>query len=90
MNSKAKRPLALLIALLVAIFVCMGAANSIQRDGGRVSVEMGSISTQLGDLTYKLYKPDSATADTPAPAVQPWPYSSNASTTAPRRASSTA
>ena len=69
MMSKAKRPLALLIALLVAVFACMGVANSIQRDGGKVSVEMGSISTELGDLTYKLYRPESATADTPAPAV---------------------
>lgn len=69
MKSKAKRPLALFAALLVAIFACMGIANSIQRDGGKVSVEMGSISTQLGDLTYKLYKPDSATAAAPAPAV---------------------
>lgn len=69
MKSKAKRPLALLLVLLVVIFVCMGIANSIQRDGGKVSVEMGSISTELGNLTYKLYKPDSATRDTPAPAV---------------------
>ena len=69
MMSKAKRPLALLIALTVAVFACMAAANSIQRDGGEVSVEMGSIHTELGDLTYKLYKPDSATSATPAPAV---------------------
>lgn len=69
MKSEVKRPLALLLALLVVVFVCMGIANGIQRNGGKVSVEMGSISTALGDLTYKLYKPDSATRDTPAPAV---------------------
>lgn len=69
MKPEVKRPLALLLALLVVIFACMGIANGIQRNGGKVSVEMGSISTALGDLTYKLYKPDSATRDTPAPAV---------------------
>ena len=64
-----KKTIALLLALVVAIFVCLGVANSIQTDGGNIRVSRGTIVTDVGDLTYKLYEPVTATADDPAPGV---------------------
>lgn len=69
MSKSTKKPLALLILLLVAIFVCMGIADSIQRSGGNVSISLGTIETPQGNLTYKLYTPKSATSADPAPGV---------------------
>ena len=69
MKQRVKRPLALLLVLLIAIFSCMGIADRIQRDNGNVILENGSIETEEGHLTYKLYRPVTATEENPAPAV---------------------
>jgi len=69
MHSGFKRSLALLLALVCGIFGCMMIAHGIQTDHGKVAVSEGTIPLAGGKLTYKLYVPDSATADTPAPGV---------------------
>lgn len=69
MTSGIKRPLALLLALIMGIFGCMMVAHGIQTDHGAVAVSMGTVNTEKGDLEYKLYVPDTATAETPAPGV---------------------
>ena len=55
--------------LMAVLIVCMLIANCIQTVGGKVDVTMGVIETELGDLTYKLYTPVTATAEHPAPGV---------------------
>ena len=69
MSKSVKRPLSLLLILLAVIFVCMGVADSIQRSGGNVQIELGTIETPQGNLTYKLYRPVSASSASPAPGV---------------------
>lgn len=69
MRSTIKRPLAILLALVLGIFGCMAIAHGIQTDHGNVAVSEGTIALEKGDLTYKLYVPKTATADTPAPGV---------------------
>jgi len=69
MTGRIKRPLALLLALILAIFGCMLVAHGIQADHGSIEVSQGVIETELGELTYKLYVPDNASAQTPAPGV---------------------
>lgn len=64
-----RKPLALLVALTAIVFICMAIANGIQTNHGSVTVTNGSITTDAGTLTYKLYTPVAATAETPAPAV---------------------
>ena len=64
-----KRTIALLLALIVTIFACLGVAHYIQTDGGNIQVSRGTIVTDVGDLTYKLYEPVTATAENPAPGV---------------------
>ena len=69
MSPKVRKSLALLLVLLCGIFGCMMLAHGIQTDHGAVSVSNGSIDTAEGKLTYKLYVPETATADRPAPGV---------------------
>ena len=69
MKASVKRPAALLLAMIVLIFVCMGIAHSIQTGGGTIAVSKGILDIDAGSLTYKLYVPDNATPETPAPAV---------------------
>ena len=69
MSKSVKKPLSLLLILLAVIFVCMGVADSIQRSGGNVQIELGAIETPQGNLTYKLYRPVSASSASPAPGV---------------------
>ena len=64
-----KRTIALLLALIVVIFACLGVAHSIQTDGGNIRVSKGVLVTDLGDLTFKLYEPKAASAANPAPGV---------------------
>ena len=60
----------ILLALFIALAsVCMGVADRIQKDNGQVEIIDGSIDTEAGVLTYKLYKPKSATASNKAPGV---------------------
>lgn len=73
--SVSKKPLCVFLALLLLIFCCMAAANSIQHDGGRVTIETGFIETTLIDtddpvnIGYKLYYPAGAKAGDNLPAV---------------------
>ena len=69
MKTQFSRPLALLLALVMAAFGCMCIAHGIQTDHGSITVTTGEILTDVGGLTYKLYIPDNATAQTPAPGV---------------------
>ena len=69
MIKKIRRPLSVLLVTLVVLFGYMSSANAIQTDFGSIDVSLGVIETDVGDLTYKLYVPDNASADTPAPAV---------------------
>ena len=69
MQSHTKRALAILLALVIGIFGCMAIAHGIQTDHGNVAVSMGSITLPEGDLTYKLYVPNTATEETPATGV---------------------
>ena len=69
MKTAIKRPLAIFLALVLAAFGCMCIAHGIQTDHGNVKVSAGVIETDVGDLTYKLYTPNSATAENPAPGV---------------------
>jgi len=64
------KPVIVLIVLLISIFVCMSIAGMIQTDFGNIKVEIIEIDAPgLGVITGKLYKPNTATAGTPAPAV---------------------
>ncbi len=56
-------------ALLIAAFVCMGIANSVQTGGGSIELSEGVLESEYGSLAFKLYRPMNATADSPAPAV---------------------
>ena len=69
MNPKGKRALIALLVLVAGIFGCMALAHDVQTGHGSIDVSTGVIETDVGDLTYKLYVPDNATAETPAPGV---------------------
>lgn len=69
MRSKMRRSLLRLEALILAVFTCMYMAHSIQTNHGNIAVSLGGLETEVGTLTYKLYVPDSATAEDPAPGV---------------------
>ncbi len=69
MKRKQKISLALLAILIAAVFLCMALADSIQRGGGTVAVTEGVIESDAGNLSYKLYTPNTATAENPAPGV---------------------
>lgn len=60
---------AVLAFLLVCAMVCMAFANRVQRDFGRVAISDGVIVTDAGELTYKLYTPQTATPENKAPGV---------------------
>ena len=59
----------LLIMLLAASTFMMYTANNIQNDNGKVEIIESFIPLDGGKLTYKLYKPVSATASSKAPGV---------------------
>ena len=69
MKPEIKRAICILLALIVGVFVCMSYAHAIQTGGGTVAVSKGILETEVGDLTYKLYVPEIATEETPAPGV---------------------
>jgi len=69
MKKTVLRPVAVLMVLLLLLFACMGIANNIQTDQGNIRVSRGTIDTEVGSLTFKLYEPVTATADNPAPGV---------------------
>ena len=59
----------ILSIFLVIVILCMFFANIVQTDGGKVKIYREYIDTDLGRLSYKLYVPSTATAESPAPAV---------------------
>lgn len=69
MNGPWKKYVICTALLLLGAFVCMGVANGIQRGGGSIDVSEGELVSEYGGLTFKLYRPETATADSPAPAV---------------------
>ena len=69
MKGNRKKAAAVLAVLLVILFGCMFAADSIQRGGGSIAVTEGWIETDVGNLMYKLYTPETATAENKAPGV---------------------
>ncbi|MBR0385393.1 MAG: hypothetical protein IJI05_02460 [Erysipelotrichaceae bacterium] len=68
MNRK-RLDLFLCILCLVLASTLMFMANGIQKDHGNIEIIDGQIADERGYLTYKLYKPVSATSDNKAPAV---------------------
>ena len=69
MKRNPKKSFISLIICLLLMFGCMFFADNIQTDGGNVNLAEGVINTELGNLTYKLYIPETATPNSPAPAV---------------------
>ena len=69
MKTPVIRLFALLLGLIIAVFGCMCIAHGIQTDHGNVAVSRGTLNTDAGELSYKLYVPDNATAGNPAPGV---------------------
>ncbi|MBQ6293053.1 MAG: hypothetical protein IJK77_04205 [Lachnospiraceae bacterium] len=69
MNSLKKAWIGLAVCVAAA-FICMFTANRIQHGGGSVKVTEGVIdSNEFGNIAYKLYTPESATPEKPAPGV---------------------
>ncbi len=64
-----KVSLLFLVILVAVAFGCMFVADRIQHDNGRITIEDGVMSTDCGDIAYKLYIPQTATPETPAPGV---------------------
>ena len=69
MKNKRNIFLILCILFIAAATVCMGLANNIQRDSGKIQIIDGKIADDRGELTFKLYKPTSASSSNKAPAV---------------------
>src|SRR5574344_732744 len=70
MRKNISKPLIWLSVMLVILFVCMIFSDLIQRDFNNVEVTEFYGDAGNGEiLTYKLYKPVSATKDNKAPAV---------------------
>lgn len=70
MKTGIKKPLIAFIVCLLVMAAAMSAANLIQTDAGRIDVSTWRIDTDDGEsIAYKLYVPNTATADSPAPAV---------------------
>ena len=66
---KKKWSILLLAVFLVLSAVCMGIANHLQHGSGSIEIIDGSFEDYGGVLTYKLYKPKSASASDKAPGV---------------------
>ena len=72
MKRKANLPLIAWVCCLAVMFACMAVANAFQTDFGKVEVTSGAYATDDGGvITYKLYRPVTATAETPAHARLP-------------------
>lgn len=74
MKINKKKSAIVLAVLLIAVFVCMIIANGIQTCNGHVVITEGFIDGDVngvaaGQLFYKLYVPNTATPDNPAPGV---------------------
>ncbi len=69
MKKKSILYLILCLCLILSASLCMGAADRLQRDNGNIEIIDGQIEVHGAYLTYKLYKPVSATPSAKAPAV---------------------
>ena len=69
MKDRKKVNLIVCALCLLCATVFMFVANSIQHGNGTIEIIDGRIPTAEGDLTYKLYKPVTASAENKAPAV---------------------
>ena len=77
MNKNTIKPIIVFVICVFIIFLCAGLASFIRTDFGSISVENGFLTPNPGDaangipvrIAYKLYKPKSADAAHPAPAV---------------------
>ncbi len=68
---KHKRTVAIIVlaTLLCAVFSCLFLADNIQKGQGTIAVTEGYLESDAGNLFYKLYTPNTATANNPAPGV---------------------
>ena len=64
-----KRSKSLLVISIVLVLISMLVAGAVQTSFGRVDVREISIVTKVGTLTGYLLVPNTATIDTPAPAI---------------------
>jgi dienelactone hydrolase len=69
MKKSRKLPAVLLAALLIVAFVALFFANRVQTDGGKISITEGYLSSDVGDLFYKLYVPSTLKEGEKAPGV---------------------
>ena len=70
MKRKANLPLIAWVCCLAVMLACMSLAAAYQSDFGEIEVTTSAYTTEDGEeITYKLYRPVTATADDPAPAV---------------------
>ena len=70
MKKEIVKPLITFVVLIILIFSFMGISSAIQTDFGKVKIELISIEVDgLGEITGKLYKPESASKNNPAPAM---------------------
>ena len=70
MKKGIKKPLIAFVVCLVVMASAMSAAYLIQTDFGTIDVSTWQIKIKDGEsITYKLYVPDNATEENPAPAV---------------------
>lgn len=69
MKNRRRLDLSLCVICLIVASLLMFLANGIQRDHGNIEIINGQYAEARGVLTYKLYKPKSATASSKAPAV---------------------
>jgi len=70
MKRKTNLPLLAWICCLAVMLVSMSLAAAYQSDFGNIEVTSGAYTTDDGEtITYKLYRPTTATAENPAPAV---------------------
>ena len=69
MTHRQIRSLILTAVLVLSSFVCMFMANGIQTDNGNIKISEGVIQTDVGNISYKLYKPKTATRENKAPGV---------------------
>ena len=66
---KIRRNIIILVVLTVICLGLMALAHLIETDFGKVDIDTGVITTDLGDISYKLYIPETASSDNKAPAV---------------------
>ncbi len=70
MKRKANLPLFAFLCCLAVMIASMSLAAALQSDFGKIEVTSGAYTDASGaSIAYKLYRPASATAESPAPAV---------------------